>query len=459
MIRRTRRLAVALTVLAVVAVAPMAAASAAFAQSGGTGAGEVLATLKVTADKVEVKKDGADKFKQAKDGDKLRQGDTIRTNATGLAEIDYTADGGSYTRLDVSTTFTIKKLSDDQGSRQVQGSLEQGQAWNRTEAITESGSFATEGAGANATVRGTAYNVQCDAIDHCVFTAVVHDISLTGIDGTTKTLDPLQQCDSNDTQGGTQDGLTGDLCDQVDQVTLDEIIANQWIQDNLLKDLLEHGYGPGPFTLTGTIVVENGQVASFTPTPPAPTPPAAPVIGDPPLFTEEANIPGLGAADLTPAGDITATCDFSEGWDCSFVLFKVNVTSPTDLTGVWIVFTKLPDNVGDVGFNCVNSGFLDCEGGVVIGTRYAADATFGFEQTLTCGSSVVALCSTDGATASSVPTDTMRFRAETDQAASPETQVDVNVVNAPCMSCAVSVDSKKSHEDLKDHKVAADTPG
>ena len=138
----------------------------------------LLATLKVTSPKVEVKKQDASAFKVAKDGAKLREGDTVRTDATGLAEIDYGND--AYTRLDVNTEFTIAKLTDEQGARQVQGSLEVGQTWNRTAAITESGSFEQEGAGANAAVRGTAFAVSCDAPDHCTFIAIEHTTALTG---------------------------------------------------------------------------------------------------------------------------------------------------------------------------------------------------------------------------------------------------------------------------------------
>ena len=166
MIHTLRRFAIGSMALAVVAIAPLATASAALAAGNDPGQGtEALATLKVTSTKVEVKKDGAEKFKVAKDGATLRQGDTVRTDATGLAEIDY--DDQSYTRLDVNTTFTIKKLTHEQGDRQVQGSLDTGQTWSRTSALTESGSFEEEGAGANATTLGTAFAVTCDTAEHC----------------------------------------------------------------------------------------------------------------------------------------------------------------------------------------------------------------------------------------------------------------------------------------------------
>lgn len=385
MIRRTRRFAVVATVLAVIAVAPLTAASAAFAQSTKP---EVLATLKVTAEKVEVKKAGGKKFKVAKDGAKLREGDTIRTDATGLAEIDYTDD--SYTRLDVNTTFTIKKLTEDQGSRQVQGSLETGQAWNRTTALTESESFEQEGAGANATVLGTAFNVQCDDATHCTFTAVEHDIQLTGRDGQIQLLNPLDQCESDDTQGG-QGEYPGILCDEVTKLTVEQMIANSWIQANLLRDLLERGYGPGPFS--GTIVVQNGQFF-FVPSPDSP--PAPPVV-QPPV------VDGILVPEMCP-GEALLTCASAgasvipPGWEqpdpsdvitvycgegCGYQLFRINVVSPADLTGVSIVYTFLPEN-GDIGYDCVDDYGPDCVGwltedDIMNATQFPADTVFAFD--------------------------------------------------------------------------------
>ncbi len=434
MFRTIRRSTLVGTVFALVAVAPVAAASTASAQDGGSGKPGVLATLKVTAEKVEVKKQGADAFKVARDGAKLREGDTVRTDATGLAEIDYFGDGGSYTRLDVDTTFTITELTDEQGSRHVQGSLDAGQAWHRTEALTESGSFGQEGAGANATTRGTAFNMLCESADRCLTTGVVHDVELTGIDGEQQVLDPFQQCASDDTQGGGPGELTGDLCAQVTQLTLDEIVANQWIQDNLLKDLLEHGYGPGPFTLTGTIVVEQGHVVSFTLDPPdtpnAPSAPAAPVIGPPPLLVDDLGPTPVSLDDgFVGAEQLSTTCDFYSGCS-SFVLFKINVTEPADLSNVFVVFTKLPDLAGDVLAGCEGS----CGPPVTLGTRYLATTIFGFAPFDPWEESIESIDEASPQVDGPALEDTMSFRAESDAASSPETTVDVVVegVVDPC---------------------------
>ena len=164
--------------------------------SGGDGGSstsdEVVATLAVTEQTVEVQKADAEEFKKAKDGQKLREGDTVRTDATGRAEVEYGQD--SYTRLDVNTTFTIVSLADDQGNRQVEGSLDVGKTWNRTSAaLTESESFEQTGAGATAAVVGTASSVECASATECVFTAVVDNVELTGDDGLIKLLTPLDR--------------------------------------------------------------------------------------------------------------------------------------------------------------------------------------------------------------------------------------------------------------------------
>jgi len=103
-----------------------------------------LATLKVTATNVSVKAKGKSSYSTANNGQVLRQGDTIRTDATGRAEIDYT--DGSLTRLGASTIFTISRLTNNRGGRQTQGTLTIGETWNRAAKVSETGSFEVKGA-------------------------------------------------------------------------------------------------------------------------------------------------------------------------------------------------------------------------------------------------------------------------------------------------------------------------
>ncbi|HEY3673646.1 MAG TPA: FecR domain-containing protein [Acidimicrobiia bacterium] len=146
------------------------------------GAADTLANLKVTADNVQIKQKGKSTFVDAKDGQALKQGDTIKTDDAGLAEIDYT--DGSLTRLATSTVFTISKLTSDKGGRQTQGTLSVGETWNRAAKVSETGSFEVKAGGTTAAVEGTAFVAKCvpksdgsQAVD-CTFTAVVDDIKV-----------------------------------------------------------------------------------------------------------------------------------------------------------------------------------------------------------------------------------------------------------------------------------------
>jgi hypothetical protein len=356
----------AMTIIgALFVVAPLAGIAAA-GEAGGSGDTEVLATLKVTADNVSVQKAGKNAFRPAKDGQKLKQGDTVKTDATGKAEIDYSDD--AYTRLDVNTTFTITKLTEEQGERQIEGSLEEGRTWNRTAAITESGSFEQSGGGATAAVTGTAFPVDCTiAAPDCLFTGVEGTYVLKG-NGEEQTITPFQQCGSTD----------GDLCDEVRTLTVDEMAAITWIQENLLKDLVERGLGPGPFQTSGVLVVENGEVVSFTPTtPPAgplgppppqngPDDPTVPPVIDPdnPIVIVNEDTGEVSSAALGPADEIVVP-------ESGSVTFVVNIS--TDPTGLFVVFTSLPD---DVGNTCENVSQM-CNN-VHEGTQYPVETEFTF---------------------------------------------------------------------------------
>ena len=177
----------------------------------------------------------------------------MQTDGVGLAEIDYASD--SYTRLDVNTTFTITKLTDSQGNRQVNGTLQTGQTWNRTVALTQSESFQQQGAGTTAAVAGTAFVVDCTSPTQCTFTGVIDNVTLTSSDGQTQTLNPLSQCVST----------SGTLCAAPSQLTPDQLALIQWIQTNVFLDLVEHGLGDGVFQpFAATVVVNNGVVQSVT---------------------------------------------------------------------------------------------------------------------------------------------------------------------------------------------------
>ncbi len=261
-------LAVAVAMFAMGGVA--AAASKTAAASGSTTA-KATATLSILEPNVSVKRAGGTAFKPAKNGQRLRVGDKVQTDADGFAQINYTDD--SFTRLDVSTTFTIVSLTDDAGNRKIKGSVDTGRTWNRTSALTESETFEQEGAGATAAVVGSAFIVSCTAPNNCVFTSVVDGLRITTVDGEVQFLDPLEACDSDELSDAD-----ADLCTVPEAVALEVLIADGWIAANLFVDASE-GY-PGPVQVLGIVVVEDGQVTSFTPSPTPP--PSDPPANDPP---------------------------------------------------------------------------------------------------------------------------------------------------------------------------------
>jgi len=416
--RRARRsLALGVALAAVLAVVgPLAQAGAA----GGNE--ESFATLRVTADTVSVKAKGEDDFKKAKDGDEVHAGDTVRTDATGKAEIEYGDD--AYTRLDSNTTFKITKLTDDEGNRQVEGTIESGKTWNRTAALTESESFEQTGADATAAVEGTAFAVECDAVDHCVFTGVVDDVSLTGADGVKKLLNPLDECDSS----------SGVLCGDITQISADDL--PQWILDNLILDVAR-GYD---FPFGGTVVVQGSQVF-FVPDEATPPPPPNPVVDPNPTIITDLEV--SPTPDPVADEDDEGSVVYSEDEATTGVKFMLQVTD-TSGGSFWVVFTDLPASA---------IGELYDSGGTLVNlvTQYdPATEVFEFrpqQYEPTCVSPTFDDCfdnypdaSGDGAYEDpALPTgyvawsDTFTFKAQNSLGGeSPEVQVTVTVVDDIC---------------------------
>jgi fibronectin type III domain protein len=285
---------VALVTTGTAAAAPTSAAGTS-SDTVATAKAKAFATLQIMKDGVSVRRKGKSVFKPAHDGQKLRVGDTIQTDASGEAQIEYTVSANSFTRLDVNTTFTIKHLTDNQGHRQVEGTLDSGRTWNRTSALTESESFSQSGAGATASVVGSAFVAECDSAGHCTFTSVVDGLKLLTVDGDVKVMTPLEQCDS--TELNPQDA---NLCGIPQQVTADVLAANAWILQNLFLDG-KAGF-PGP-NITLNIVVNNGQVTSVTP---ADNTPVTTAPGQPTSVHAVLDSPGSTTANVSwsvPASD------------------------------------------------------------------------------------------------------------------------------------------------------------
>ncbi|MGH9025386.1 MAG: FecR domain-containing protein [Acidimicrobiia bacterium] len=190
--------------------------------SGGGDDDGPLAELRPEEQKVEVAAEEGS-FREGENDQALAAGNTVRTNDTGRAQIDYS--DGSLTRLDFDTIYTVVELSDDEGQRRVEGELGPGQSWNRVQELSESDSFQAESAGATAAVQGTAWTTLCKSDVRCLLTVV------TGVVG----VDP-RRGDPIHLGPGDQVPVTDGKLGEVEQKSPDELFANPWIRYNLEKD-------------------------------------------------------------------------------------------------------------------------------------------------------------------------------------------------------------------------------
>jgi hypothetical protein len=333
---------------------------------------EAAATLEILEDGVSVRRKAQDEFKDAKDDQKLFVGDTVKTDDTGFAQINYTDAGDTFTRLDVNTEFTLVSITDDEGNRKVNGSVDVGRSWNRTTALSESETFEQEGAGATAAVIGSLFVVDCRVeadeagAQHviCTFISLVDGLRVTTIDGEIQDLEPLQQCDS--TEIVTDEDA--DLCDAPSAVDLQALLQDPWFAKNFYLDAL---LGLPLPQLSGIIVFEAGEVQSFTPTSSGGGT-TAPSVIDPtnPIGCEF----GCDQTGVVDGAELPE--DFDPGNEIVTSFFDVEFVANllVDPAGLVIVFDTLPD-IGTIYWLCG----VECSDPVVIGDSYDADSHFEYD--------------------------------------------------------------------------------
>jgi hypothetical protein len=186
----------------------------------------------------------------------------------------------------------------------------------------------------------------------CTFTAVIDNINLTGAGGTTKTLNPLDEC--VDTSGA--------LCGTTTRLTPDELALLQWIQTNVLLDLTEHGIGDGVFQpFAATVTVNNGVVQSVspapTPTAPGSPPPPPPPPPSPPTVDQAQPVCTPPGGACAPQSGLAITADGDGNTFGGSVSFQLSGgTDPSNPSGLQYQFTTLP-SFGTIftGTNAVNT--------------------------------------------------------------------------------------------------------
>ena len=218
----------------------------------------VLARLKVMGPVVSVKPAGKKTFVTAKDNQVLRQGDSIKTDTAGLAEIDYT--DGSLTRLGNATRFTLTTLTNKQGGRQTKGTLGVGQTWNRAAEVAETGSFEVTAGGATAAVEGTAFSYACHKVASqlvCEVVDVVDNVKVVASNGAVTPLGPA-------TTVPLTDGVpSGDVA----ELSFEDLASNSFIANNVTLDYFT-GKGAGFDEFPAPIVIAPRRTAPTTLPPP-----------------------------------------------------------------------------------------------------------------------------------------------------------------------------------------------
>ena len=172
-----------------IALAAVAMLAAACSSSGDTsssttaGSGDDLAALVVIDTQVDVNDTNGT------EGQNLAVGDIVATNPDGFGEVAYF--DGSVTRVAQDASFTLTALTDTEGERRVEGTLESGTSWHRVEELTGTdGAYVVNTPVAQATATGTAFTADCTALpDSCTFTAVEGTIELAPTGGDTINLE------------------------------------------------------------------------------------------------------------------------------------------------------------------------------------------------------------------------------------------------------------------------------
>lgn len=154
------------------------------AGSGAASAGGSAATLKIRDQAAALRTQASSAFAPARDGQGLAVANTVRTNGTGFAQVDYR--DGSLTRLDANAQLTLTDLSTAQQAQRVVAKLDGGRAWSRVKKITSSqGRYEIDTAVASASVRGTTFTVDCTPPDgSCIFTVIDGVVTVTPHGGT-----------------------------------------------------------------------------------------------------------------------------------------------------------------------------------------------------------------------------------------------------------------------------------
>lgn len=144
------------------------------------------ATVLKSSGQVEAQKSGAGAWKALKKGDKLAQGDKIKTGAGGEAVIEWF--NGNAVKIKGMSLVTLDELSADARGEKSTVEIQQGKAHIKAKKLSAGSSFDLKTPVARAGVRGTEFSVELQDDGTAVFAVIEGSIFVEAID-ITKTLD------------------------------------------------------------------------------------------------------------------------------------------------------------------------------------------------------------------------------------------------------------------------------
>ena len=232
-------------------------------------------------------------------------GDGLRTDDTGYAEIAYI--DGSRTRLDVDTEFEVVELVDDAGISSTRTSMEVGRTWHRVESLGE-GEFTVETSQATATVRGTAFAIDCPTAVTCSYLVLSGIIELILADGSVVVI-----------VGPAEVVVEGGVAGPLTPVAFDRVLGDPWLVDNVNRDTMA-GFADLATIVPGSGVATTApddtappsssppSTSTTTTTEPSEIEPSTTTTTEPrPTSTTPRRTPSTTTSEPSPAGPSTST--------------------------------------------------------------------------------------------------------------------------------------------------------
>lgn len=192
------------------------------AAGGPPGAVESLASVERVDAAVDAAAGEADFAAVEDDAADVDEGDQVRTDASGFAEITYF--DGSIVRLDVDSTITISDLVDAVDASTIRSEMGTGRTYHRVNELTGDDTYEVETSVATATVRGTAFLVTCPDESTCTFDVLDGTVEVTPTTGDPVTVGSGQSVEVTVDDAGAPR--------EIDQ----SVLEDEWVLRNTDRD-------------------------------------------------------------------------------------------------------------------------------------------------------------------------------------------------------------------------------